>query len=39
MSKLAHSNEETMKIIEENDCDEDGCTPKFLTEGEEPTTA
>jgi hypothetical protein len=23
----------------ENDCDEDGCTPKFLTEGEEPTTA
>ena len=22
MSKLAHSNDETMKIIEENDCDE-----------------
>ena len=23
MSKLAHSNDETMKIIEENECDEE----------------
>ncbi len=33
MSKLAHSNEETMKIIEENDCDEDRLVFRRATYG------